>query len=63
MREDLAIGAIVLWRMEVRPFGDKQIALVKTFADQAAIAIETCGCSTRRKNPLSARQRLREILR
>ena len=40
MREDRAIGAIALWRMEARRFTDKQIALVKTFADQAAIAIE-----------------------
>ncbi len=40
MREDQAIGAIALWRMEVRRFTDKEIWLVKTFADQAAIAIE-----------------------
>ena len=40
MREDRAIGAIQLWRMEIRAFSENQIALVKTFADQAAIAIE-----------------------
>jgi len=40
MREDRAIGAIQLWRMEIRAFSEKQVALVKTFADQAAIAIE-----------------------
>jgi two-component system, NtrC family, sensor kinase len=40
IREDRAIGAIALWRMEAREFTDRQIALVKTFADQAAIAIE-----------------------
>ena len=40
MRDDRAIGAIALWRMEARQFTDRQIALVKTFADQAAIAIE-----------------------
>src|SRR5262245_15083262 len=40
LRENEAIGALVIRRAEVRPFTDKQIALLTTFARQAAIAIE-----------------------
>jgi len=39
-REGVLIGAIAMWRMEIRPFSAKELALVETFADQAVIAIE-----------------------
>ena len=40
LREGRALGTILVRRTEVRPFEDRHVALLKTFADQAAIAIE-----------------------
>jgi GAF domain-containing protein len=56
MREDRAIGAIALWRMEAQAFTEKQISLVKT-ADQAAIAIENVRLFNATKEGLNSRPR------
>ena len=63
MREDRAIGAIQLWRMETRAFTDKQIALVETFADQAAIAIENVRLFNETKDALAKQTAIGDILR
>jgi signal transduction histidine kinase/putative methionine-R-sulfoxide reductase with GAF domain len=63
MREDRAIGALALWRTEPRDFTDQQIALVNTFADQAAIAIENVRLFNETKERLEQQTAVADILR
>jgi GAF domain-containing protein len=62
LRENRALGAIVLRRTEVRPFSDKQIALLKTFADQAAIAIQNVRLFNETKESLDQQKASADVL-
>ena len=63
MRENRALGTILLRRGEVRPFEDKHVAILKTFADQAAIAIENVRLFNETKEALEQQTATSEILK